>query len=68
MKKNSVKINLINTINKNRKDWQREDFTEAYQDEWEVVPATIKECREKMTEHLYHTYDISLLEEIVHGN
>ena len=39
---------LIDIISIIRKDWERADFVESYQDEWESVPKKTKDCKEQM--------------------
>ena len=55
------KSDLINIIGIIRKDWERADFLESYQDEWESVPKKIEDCKEQMADYLYNTYDKNLL-------
>ena len=55
------KSDLINIIGIIRKDWERADFLESYQDEWESVPKKTEDCKEQMIDYLYNTYDKNLL-------
>jgi hypothetical protein len=48
-----------------RKDWIIQDFTDAYADEWDEVPASIKECMEMMEEHIHHKYEDDYLKEVI---
>ena len=55
------KSDIINIIGIIRKDWERADFLESYQDEWESVPKKLEDCKEQMIDYLYNTYDKNLL-------
>ena len=55
------KSDLINIIGIIRKDWERADFLESYQDEGESVPKKTEDCKEQMIDYLYNTYDKNLL-------
>ena len=59
------KSDLIDVIGIIREDWDRVDFLESYQDEWESVPKKTKDCKEQMAEYLHNTYDKSLLQDII---
>ena len=56
---------LIDIISIIRKDWERADFVESYQDEWESVPKKTKDCKEQMVDYLHNTYDKNLLQDII---
>ena len=56
---------LIDIISIIRKDWERADFIESYQDEWESVPKKTKDCKEQMVDYLHNTYDKNLLQDII---
>ena len=63
--KQAEKSDLIDIIGIIREDWDRVDFLESYQDEWESVPKKAKDCKEQMVEYLHNTYDKSLLQDII---
>ena len=48
-----------------RKNWSIEDIKDSYSDEWEDFPSTIKECKERMESHIFHTYDYSYVKECI---
>ena len=48
-----------------RKSWKREDFVEAYGDEWFPVPADLSDCHEMMEEHIYNSYDTNYIKEVI---
>ena len=56
---------LIDIISIIRIDWERADFVELYQDEWESVPKKTKDCKEQMVDYLHNTYDKNLLQDII---
>ena len=56
---------LIDIISIIRKDWERADFVESYQDEWESVPKKTKDCKEQMVDYLHNTYDKNLLQDLI---
>ena len=64
----TVHIDLVEELCSIRSDWKREDFVNAYEDEWEEIPDDITECHEIMKEYIYKTYDTSLIEELINDN
>jgi hypothetical protein len=48
-----------------RLDWTWEDYIESYNDEWDEMPTTLKECHEKMCEYIYNTYDDELIQDCI---
>ena len=59
------KSDLINIIGIIREDWDRADFLESYQDEWESVPKKLEDCKEQMIDYLHNTYDKNLLQDMI---
>jgi hypothetical protein len=55
----------VDIIMESRSDWTMVDYKEAYADEWDEIPSTLEECRERMGEHIYHKYSDDLLDEII---
>lgn len=52
-------------IMKDRRNWKRQDFIDAYADEWDEMPEDIRDCFDKMDEYIFNTYDDGLLDEII---
>lgn len=59
------RLNDIEKLMEIRKNWKKKDFTEAYGDEWNSIPRSLKDCFEKMKEHIYHTYDSNYIWECI---
>ena len=55
----------IDIIMDSRSDWTLEDYKEAYADVWDEMPTTVVACNIAMGEYIYHTYDDSLIDEIL---
>jgi len=45
--------------------WTKEDYVEAYKDEWGEMPYSLQDCEEKMEEHITLTYDDDLIIECI---
>jgi len=56
---------MIDQLLKIRKDWTIQDFKDAYADEWDEIPETLKECHERMEEYIHHTYDEDYIQECI---
>ena len=48
-----------------RNNWTVRDYDEAYSDQWDEVPTTVKECQEKMEEEIFHSYDTEYIKECI---
>jgi hypothetical protein len=48
-----------------RKNWKREDFVEAYGDEWIPVPRNLSDCHQMMETHIYNSYDTDYIKEVI---
>jgi hypothetical protein len=59
------KVDLVNKLMSTRKDWTIQDFKDAYEDEWDEIPSTLKECHEKMEEYINNTYEYSYIQECI---
>lgn len=46
-----------------RRRWILEDYQEAYDDEWDEIPADTDECWNQMQAHIAQTYDEDLIQE-----
>ena len=55
----------IDIIMDSRSDWTLEDYKEAYADVWNEMPTTVVACNIAMADYIYHTYDDSLIDEIL---
>ena len=56
---------LVSKLCSIRKNWVLLDFTEAYSDEWGVIPSTVEECKQRMEEHIHNTYDTEYIKECI---
>ena len=63
--KTKKKLELAEKLVELRANWTIEDYKEAYVDEWESIPESLGECKEKMEEYIHHTYEESYIEECV---
>jgi len=52
---------LIDELMDLRLEWVWEDYEDAYADEWNEMPETLKGCHEAMGETIFHTYDDDLI-------
>ena len=57
---------LVSELMTIRKDWKIQDFKDAYEDEWDEFPDTIKECHDRMEEYIHHTYDTDYILSLIH--
>ena len=48
-----------------RATWTKQDFIDAYEDEWDFVPEDLDQCHQMMEEYIYHTYDINYIKEVI---
>ena len=59
------RIEKIDRLIASRSDWTLEDYKEAYADVWDEMPTTVVACNIAMADYIYHTYDDSLIDEIL---
>ena len=45
--------------------WNKQDYIDAYKDEWDEIPYSLQDCEEKMEEHINHTYDDELIQDCI---
>ena len=58
-------IELVNKLMQLRESWTIQDFKDAYEDQWDKIPNSLEECREKMEEFITLTYDESYIIECI---
>ena len=51
---------LVKKLIELREDWELEDYKEAYSDQWDEMPLSIKECKEKMEEFIVKIDSLNL--------
>jgi hypothetical protein len=42
-------------------NWTKEDYVDAYEDEWDEIPYSLEECGEKMEAYINNTYSDELI-------
>ena len=53
------------TLSKIRKNWTKQDFIEAYADEWDEIPEGLEACFIEMEDYIYNTYNMAYIEECI---
>ena len=48
-----------------RKNWNKEDYKEFFDDLKNIEKYTLKELKDMMETNIHHTYDISLLKDCI---
>lgn len=60
-----TKKDLVSKLMEIRKDWQIEDFKEAYSDEWDSISSNLKTNFERMEFYIANSYDEDYIKELI---
>ena len=62
---NLHRLKLIETLMKLRKNWNKKDYQEFFDDLKNIEKYTLKELKDMMETNIHHTYDIFLLKDCI---